>query len=291
MIDTITNYLKENNYLPKDYVGDVNIFLGRGNFLHFFLPKGKSLAVKVVNSADDGAKSLEKEALALQENKARYDGLIPRFIAFDNTGFFTLLIMEGVTITCVDIGDILSLRGTQRAIMQRLLSGQDRLQEPGSCSIICPVTLVTQAVEMLPEKLCQQYKNIMKKRQWGEMLKKMPIIPQHSDLAINNIGKTDQGLIVFDWEDYGEVTLPGFDLCVLLASGYGFNYDRLIKGVKTQNALFNNVLNVSGIKSNQYMDLLAINVLIFGYIKKRLSYGNEVIRKCQKLCGDMVVLL
>ena len=42
--------------------------------------------------------------------------------------------------------------------------------------------------------------------------------PQHGDFTLNNVGLGRDGLVVFDWEDFGKVALPGFDLCTLLVS-------------------------------------------------------------------------
>jgi len=45
--------------------------------------------------------------------------------------------------------------------------------------------------------------------------------PQHGDFVLNNLGLRRQGLVVFDWEDFGKITLPGLDLCTLLVSALG----------------------------------------------------------------------
>ena len=42
--------------------------------------------------------------------------------------------------------------------------------------------------------------------------------PQHGDFVLNNLGLRHEGLVVFDWEDFGKVALPGLDLCTLLVS-------------------------------------------------------------------------
>lgn len=44
----------------------------------------------------------------------------------------------------------------------------------------------------------------------------LPPMPQHGDLVANNLGlRPDGTLVVFDWEDYGAVDLPGLDLFTL----------------------------------------------------------------------------
>ena len=41
---------------------------------------------------------------------------------------------------------------------------------------------------------------------------------QHCDFVPNNMGVTNSGLVVFDWEDFGKIALPGLDLCTLVIS-------------------------------------------------------------------------
>ena len=51
-----------------------------------------------------------------------------------------------------------------------------------------------------------------------ELLKSLPPQPQHGDFVLNNIGAARGGLILFDWEDYARIQLPGLDLYTLLMS-------------------------------------------------------------------------
>jgi thiamine kinase-like enzyme len=46
-------------------------------------------------------------------------------------------------------------------------------------------------------------------------LRELPEVPQHGDFVHNNLGRARDTLYVFDWEDYGKVCLPGFDLAML----------------------------------------------------------------------------
>lgn len=48
---------------------------------------------------------------------------------------------------------------------------------------------------------------------------RLPPVPQHGDFTYVNCSTTDDGrLIVFDWEDYGLVRCPGFDLATFVVS-------------------------------------------------------------------------
>jgi hypothetical protein len=49
-------------------------------------------------------------------------------------------------------------------------------------------------------------------------LEALRLTRQHCDFVPNNMGVTDSGLVVFDWEDFGKISLPGLDLCTLVVS-------------------------------------------------------------------------
>ncbi|MCF6216338.1 MAG: aminoglycoside phosphotransferase family protein [Emcibacter sp.] len=290
MITTITGYLTEKGLLPDDYNYDVNIFMGRNNFFHFFLPKGKSLAVKVADSKSDCAKSLIKEYGALQENHPRYRELLPHGIALEEGREFTIMVTEGMIISSITLDEILSVSGTQRDLMQKFLCGEDRILPDEGIALRSFTEVLETAIEMLPRELCQKYKKVMTDRKWGEFLRKLPAIPQHGDLAINNIGKTDNGLVIFDWEDYGYVTIPGFDLCVLLVSGCQFNKYKLTgiindiySGDEGHCHILTPVVNTLRIDQQHFTDLVSIHLILFHKLKYDLGYGHDVIENCQSL--------
>jgi hypothetical protein len=59
------------------------------------------------------------------------------------------------------------------------------------------------------------------------LIMSLPQCMQHGDLAINNIAMADGKLTIIDWEDFGKVTVAGFDLAVLAASAMEFDPVRL----------------------------------------------------------------
>jgi hypothetical protein len=52
-------------------------------------------------------------------------------------------------------------------------------------------------------------------------------IRQHCDFVPNNLGVTASGLVIFDWEDYGKICLPGLDLCTLVLTCFDVDVDAL----------------------------------------------------------------
>lgn len=60
-----------------------------------------------------------------------------------------------------------------------------------------------------------------------ERMAGLPARKQHGDFVMNNLGIRSSGLVVFDWEDFGKICLPGFDLAVLAASMIDFDPHKL----------------------------------------------------------------
>jgi hypothetical protein len=53
--------------------------------------------------------------------------------------------------------------------------------------------------------------------------RRLSYVRQHGDLVANNVGVTARGIVIFDWEDFGRVELPGFDIALFLASCLDYN--------------------------------------------------------------------
>lgn len=118
--------------------------------------------------------------------------------------------------------------------------------------------------------------------------------PQHSDLAINNFGRTASGFVIFDWEDYGAVNLPGFDFVVLLASGYQFEagrirlfFERAAGGGNIESAFSTDLMNNLNLRSDDWVDLFLVNLILFHELKTRLDYGPGVIDRTLRLIKDL----
>ena len=60
-----------------------------------------------------------------------------------------------------------------------------------------------------------------------DILNHLPHIKQHGDFTLNNLGFGEHGLVIFDWEEFGKERLPGLDLCMLIASSFGFAPERV----------------------------------------------------------------
>ncbi len=62
-----------------------------------------------------------------------------------------------------------------------------------------------------------------------DSLNRLPQIKQHGDFTLNNLGLGADGLVIFDWEEFGKERLPGLDLCMLIASSLAFEPARVAR--------------------------------------------------------------
>jgi len=102
-------------------------------------------------------------------------------------------------------------------------------------------------------------------------------MPQHGDLVLNNLGlATDGALVIFDWEDFGTVSLPGFDLLTLELSVSG-GAERWLARRAQEGGCPSWVVQACAAMSlplTDYHRLAPLYALVFRYMKR--NYGPEV---------------
>ena len=101
---------------------------------------------------------------------------------------------------------------------------------------------------------------------------------QHGDLVMNNLGLRPSGrLVIFDWEDFGDVGLPGLDLFTL---EYSFEHEASLARTRGQRSRPERFLDLAaccdaqGMSVASYHALRIAHALAFLYIKR--NYGPEI---------------
>ncbi|MGH8550434.1 MAG: hypothetical protein ACRERU_17905 [Methylococcales bacterium] len=106
----------------------------------------------------------------------------------------------------------------------------------------------------------------------------LPHIPQHCDFIAANFGEIATGLVIFDWEDFGAVNLPGFDLCILLASSLKFALCELMDGLSPTVGGYGGLIEEScaalGLTPQLFRQLIPLYLVIFLDLKK--NYSNTI---------------
>lgn len=236
-----------------------------------------------------GFQKIMREHAALEECGRLYSGLIPVPVTFAESDQHVILVTRNINHTVVGLSEIFLTTGQ----IQTFLTGRERIVKPEHMAFHDHVKTLNQALNVLPEYLHQDIQAIRLLHAWDEMLKSFPVIPQHGDLAINNMAKACTGLVLFDWEDYGFVTVPGFDLCVLLASGCNFDLSELILQIENdiykanQKSFLYPVIDGLGLHASQLLDLILIQLIIFYQLKTQLGYGSDVTANTESLLRQL----
>ena len=123
----------------------------------------------------------------------------------------------------------------------------------------------------------------------SQALQSLPPLPQHGDLVLNNLGlRPDRGLVVFDWEDYGAVNLPGLDLFTLENSIRQDVDPRLVSGpspVSKHGLDVGKLAAALGLSQQMYEELKLSYALVFRYLKR--NYNAEVRARLDELIHGM----
>ncbi len=116
---------------------------------------------------------------------------------------------------------------------------------------------------------------------WGRL-------PQHGDFVINNLGHSSRGLVVFDWEDYGQIELPGFDTFTLLLSllPESANGLRSVMGSSVPDRhldlFIDRACSLQGIDRSVFGRLIPLYLIVFLYLKR--NYGVAI----RERIGDLL---
>ena len=117
-------------------------------------------------------------------------------------------------------------------------------------------------------------------------LDRLPHISQHGDLVLNNFGCAERGKIIFDWEDFGRVTLPGFDVALMIYSCLRHDMARIERLFETgQPRHMGEILShfcAGEADRDLFRRLLPIYYGAFQNLKSSLGYGDEIIGKCRR---------
>ena len=120
--------------------------------------------------------------------------------------------------------------------------------------------------------------------------------PQHGDFTLNNLGLRRNGLVVFDWEDFGKVGLPGLDLCTLVVSAFESQPEATVDAFAGRGAAGRRLWSLVeaacaglGIDVAQFRRLVPLHLLAFLQLKE--GYGGAVRARIDELlarvCADL----
>ncbi|SFK82019.1 hypothetical protein SAMN05216302_101660 [Nitrosomonas aestuarii] len=272
----------------------MNIHIKYPLLIHVIFADGPSFFVKMAEKSDDIEKRLHKEYVAISHVAHFYPGLIPQALHYqvDKKQNRVLLVIEGIEHSAVLLTDILQAKPEFRQPLQHFLGGNDRSHLGNQYYCEKQFAFYQQSVAGLPEDLQRNIQKVSMQQQWDEMIRKLPMIAQHGDLTINNIGLAKKSFILFDWEDYAAVQYAGFDLTTLLVSGCQFNFRLLLSIIeqdrKTEDVSFiKPIVSCIGIPESRLVDLILFHLVLFYKLKSQHGYSISIIDRTKRIITDL----
>lgn len=120
-----------------------------------------------------------------------------------------------------------------------------------------------------------------------QALKALPALAQHGDLVLNNLGlRARHELVIFDWEDYGAVNLPGLDLFTLENSVRQDLGSSLPMGTPLPGLDIGRLCEALGLARELYEALRLGYALVFRYLKR--NYNAEVRARLDRVIDGLV---
>ena len=292
MIDRLQALLVELGYMAKGVRAPSNISFRRPNFIQLFPDSRRSVVAKTAAATTPTAEALAREYSTLRRLAPRHVDLIAAPLAFEVRDGHALLVMEGVAHGPTALADLMRpLPGSET--FGRFLGMVETLENRRPDT---PARLhLEPALLGLPDSLRQKVNALAVARNWRTWEDSLPAGPQHSDLAINNVGRTTTGFVLFDWEDYGRVTFPGFDVSVLLVSACGFDARRvnatvtsLSRESKRREGALPQAVDLLPTERERLREVVLISLVLFHSLKCTLNYDDEVIAKCRALLSALI---
>ncbi len=279
MIDLITDVLDRRGLVPANRFEGCNIYIGKNLVFHAYDKGGEFVVAKVRESA-----AAEAEFAALQLAYETMPEVVPRPLALHRVRDTYLMLIEGVAHEPL-VHHAVERHGAELAqAMRRFIDGAAARfvptdeREPHSA-----------AIARMTDDLEDPEAAVLRRVVGGldlEGLDRLPHICQHGDLVMNNFGCAERGMIIFDWEDFGRVTLPGFDVALMICSCLRHDMARIERLFETgQPRHMEEILShfcAGEMDRGLFRRLLPIYYGAFQNLKRSLGYGAEIIAKCRR---------
>ena len=277
MLKSIVAVLEELDLLcgrraPHHYV---NITAGDCMAVSLFLDDRRFVHVKVSEYLD-----LSSELGRCKAAWQRFPGFVPRPLGHGARNGWSVLVSEGIWHTPLQPAALLRPSAKVSPIIEDLYRyfaaacNEDHLQYGTACDF-APVANAFTGTEhaALAERWLE----------YGHRcgVYALPKCSQHGDFVLNNLGWTGSQLVIFDWEDFDKIRVPGMDLATFLFSILGDDVE-LLRSIMLRNSRASGALDEflrngcarCRIDFEQFRMLIPVYLLLFFYLKR--DYGLQI---------------
>lgn len=294
VIDDIYAFLDEIRLVPSGARVPFNISFLRATLVELFVDEKHSIVVKVAPAKSDAAAAILREHDALRMQEGSFTHLVPVPLALTCRGGTVLLVLQGIVHRPATLEDLCSAHISGQSDMCKFLCRAETTMPMARGSEARALPL-ERAFAYLPDLLRQKIITLGGTREWPSLQASLPPVAQHCDLSINNVGRTAEGFVVFDWEDYGRIALPGFDICTLIASACAFDPGRVhamvtpgLAGGPSARGVLGQAMHRLPTPPGCMVDLFLMSLVLFHALKCELGYGGVVIENSRKLISALI---
>jgi len=267
--------------------------------INIALTRGASLSADAYLDAERFVhiKASELEPLEVEYRAAlaawqRFGAFVPRPLAFAARDGWDIIITEGVRFEALTLTHFAARSAVPAALREFFACSvrQEAAWESGATHLA-----LLDALQADP--LTAEWARVVVSRLDKSALAalgQLPRVPQHGDLTRNNVGVTAaQGIVVFDWEDFGAAALPGLDLCTLLLSLAEFEEPTLRdwfspgqSSAGRVGAFVTTACEALGLEPAVFRDLLPLYVLVF--LKLKAGYSERLRQSLTRLLQELI---
>ncbi len=205
--------------------------------------KSPGVVIKICKTAG----IIKKEYGNLRILKNQLNSLVPEPLFFNRIDSFEVMAMEMVKGNHLDN---LSVKSNLLSLIVDKMIIFHKTVQKGNLEHNQLNELINQSLNSINSKdknspLRSFYSNIIKELSENFDHFNFPKIPQHGDFFISNILFNSNGIYILDWEDFGQICIPGYDLYFLLLDLFAnerFLAERLPhKIMKIKNSIKDNI--------------------------------------------------
>lgn len=259
-------YIKQNEkcYLSARVVGNWGIWA--------FVPEKKFFHIKI-SMTDD----LQTEFQQLKSLFNYFNGFMVKPLGFHIWAEKGFLVNQGLRHDPFSLNKLLSSKLKQNEIIDYFLLSQAICLKKGFQH--------TEPMSFALTSVLQDEFHIRQVETLSEQLLSLGSQKQHSDFVVNNLAFNGDKLIIFDWEDYGKIQYPGFDLAILFCSLFEFNMTELFDALKNTAAIrriATECFKELGLELSDVYQFMPLYLYSFLYLKHSLAYSEESIKRTER---------
>jgi hypothetical protein len=274
MIDAVKGFLCERG-LIRSYHAPYNVMIGRS--LSFEFREGPRLYTVVKASR---RATLRQEFEAQKLCHLLLPGCVPEPLAFRESQGWYLLASQGVPHEAMNLV-------TVRSGVERVRLGMVRYTEQTMHAFVIPcpthghLESLKIAMRSLDSEASLAFRVYYRRFDLDSICARLPYVAQHGDLVSNNLGLTREGIVIFDWEDFGKVEISGFDIALFLVSSLGYSPEMLRrwyeKGVpRGLDRIINAVSGPLGLSRDIIWNMAPLYLTFFLHLKKKFGYQPRI---------------